>query len=173
MDDNDKPTSRERMQAVLCGVLPDRVPFFPTIYIDHACVACGRQFEEALVNPALGQECMLAAARRYGADAVRFSMGPDASWYEDTIVEHRDGKLQQISRRSGRTEGYYDVKGGGDFIPLEKPAAVAHDSGRAGSERDKCRSVPGTRMSERRCTARTSGSRGRPVRRRPVSGTNH
>jgi len=63
--------SRERMRAVLTGTLPDRVPFFPTIYIDHACVACGKSFEDALVNPALGQECMLGAALRYQTDGVR------------------------------------------------------------------------------------------------------
>ena len=85
-------TSRERMRAVLRGTLPDRIPFFPTIYVDHACVACGRRFEDALANPALGQECMLEAARRYKTDAVRFCMGPDASWYDEKVVEER-GKI--------------------------------------------------------------------------------
>ena len=116
--------SQERMKAALSGHLPDRVPFFPTIYVDHACMACGRRFEEALVNPALGQECMLGAARRYSTDAVRFCIGPDASWYEDKIVVERDGKLLQLSRKTGQAEGYYDVEGGGGLIPFEKPAAV-------------------------------------------------
>jgi len=62
------------MRAVLTGALPDRVPFFPTVYIDHACVACGTRFEDALVNPALGQECMLGAAVRYQTDVVRLCM---------------------------------------------------------------------------------------------------
>lgn len=106
-------TPRDRMRAVLRGELPDRVPFLPTIAVDHACVACGKPFEEALANPALGQECMLGAARRYQTDAVRFSMGPDASWYEEKAVVERDGRLAQISRQSGRLDGYFDVEGGG------------------------------------------------------------
>jgi uroporphyrinogen-III decarboxylase len=110
-------TSRDRMRAVLSGHLPDRVPFLPTIYIDHACLACGHRFEEALVNPALGQACMLGAARRYQADAVRFCMGPPAAWYEASAVAERDGQLMQFSRRDGRVEGRYDVAGGGKFIP--------------------------------------------------------
>ncbi len=106
-----------RMRAALSGRLPDRVPFLPTIYIDHACLACGRRFEEALANPALGQDCMLGAARRYQADAVRFCMGPPTSWYEESMVIERDGKLMQVSRRNGKREGQYDVEGGGKFMP--------------------------------------------------------
>jgi MtaA/CmuA family methyltransferase len=117
-------TSQERMKAVLSGVLPDRVPFCPTIYIDHACLACGRKFEEALINPAVGAECMLGAARRYGADAVRFCMGPGAAWYDEKIVLERDGKLVQLSRKTGKLEGRYDVEGGGTLIPVEKPPTV-------------------------------------------------
>jgi len=112
------------MRAVLGGDLPDRVPFLPTIAVDHACVACGRPFEEALKNPALGQECMLGAARRYETDGVRFTVGPDASWYEDKTVTRRDGRLAQISRQSGGIDGFFDVDGGGQLLPLEKPDPV-------------------------------------------------
>lgn len=108
------------MQAVLAGTLPDRVPFCPTIYTDHACV----EFEEALINPAFGQECMLGATLRYQTDAVRFCMGPEASWYAEKIVVQRDGKLMQCSRGSGKPEGYFDVEGGGKFIPLETNPVV-------------------------------------------------
>lgn len=107
----------QRMRDVLSGNLPDRVPFFPTIFTDHACVACGQRFEDALVDPALGQECMLKAALRYGADAVRFCMGPPASWYDQKVVLPRDGRLVQCSRQSGKLEGHYDLEGGGAFIP--------------------------------------------------------
>ena len=106
------------MRAVLSGELPDRVPFLPTIYMDHACLACGKEFEEALVNPALGQECMLGAALRYAADAVRFCMGPEESWYAEKVVVWRDGKLMQCSRENGEPEGYFDVEGGGKLISL-------------------------------------------------------
>lgn len=112
-------TSRGRMEDVLSGRLPDRVPFCPTIYIDHACMVCGSRFEDALINPALGQECMLGAALRYGADAVRFCMGPKASWYEEKVVASRDGKLTQFARDTGKAEGHFDVDGGGTFIPVE------------------------------------------------------
>ena len=120
----DTPTSRERMTAVLSGKLPDRVPFAPTIFVDHACVACGKKFEDALINPALGQECMLGAALRYETDNVRFVMGPEASWYEEKVVVERDGKLAQLSKKNGKVEGYYDVQGGGKLIPLEKNKKV-------------------------------------------------
>lgn len=117
-------SSRDRLRAAYSGVLPDRVPFFPTIYVDHACVACGESFEDALINPALGQACMLGATRRYDADAVRFCMGPDASWYDEKVVVERDGRLVQLSRKSGKADGYYDVQGGGSLIPLQKPGYV-------------------------------------------------
>ncbi|MBT6145541.1 MAG: hypothetical protein HOH74_08940, partial [Gemmatimonadetes bacterium] len=111
-------TSRQRMRAVLSGQLPDRVPFVPTIALDHACVACGRRFEEALIDPSLGPEVMLGAARRYGTDAVRFAMGPGAGWYDDKVVEERDGQLVQVSRRDGTPDGYFDIAGGGSLIPF-------------------------------------------------------
>jgi len=117
--------SRDRMRAALSGHIPDRVPFHPTIYIDHACIACGKRFEDALVDPAVGQECMLGAALRYQTDAVRFCMGPSASWYEETVVEERDGKLMQFSRRTGKVEGHYDVEGGGGFIPVDANPVVS------------------------------------------------
>jgi len=116
--------SRDRMKAVLSGTLPDRVPFFPTIYVDHACLACDKSFEDALVSPALGQECMLGAALRYQTDAVRFFMGPPDAWYEEKRVAAIDGRLAQFSRRDDKLEGYFDVAGGGSLIPLEKPKPV-------------------------------------------------
>ncbi len=112
------------MREVLAGNLPDRVPFLPTVYTDHACAACGRRFEEALVNPAVGQDCMLGAAVRYGADAVRFPMDPPAVWYEASEVREEDGKLMQFSRRTGRVEGHFDVQGGGKFLPAEPAEPV-------------------------------------------------
>jgi uroporphyrinogen-III decarboxylase len=113
------------MRAVLSGKRPDRVPFFPTIYMDHACLACGKRFEDALINPAVGQACMLGAARRYQADAVRFCLGPPAAWYEASVVMEQDGRLAQQSRRTGRIEGHFDVEGGGKFMPIEPPRPVA------------------------------------------------
>jgi uroporphyrinogen-III decarboxylase len=116
--------SRERISAVLSGSLADRVPFFPTIYVDHACLACGKDFEEALINPAVGQECMLGAALRYQTDAVRFLMGPPEAWYKEKRVAAVDGRLAQFSRRDDKLEGYFDVAGGGSLVLLEKPKPV-------------------------------------------------
>jgi uroporphyrinogen-III decarboxylase len=117
-------TSRERMKAVLSGTLPDRVPFFPTIYVDHACVACGKDFADALANPAVGQECMLGAALRYQTDVVRFLMGPPEAWYAEKRVAAVDGRLAQLSRRDDKLEGHFDVSGGGSLVPLDKPKPV-------------------------------------------------
>jgi len=117
-------TSRERVVAAFTGVIPDRVPFFPTIYIDHACVACGQSFEASLVNPALGAGCMVDAALRYKADACRFVLGPPASWYDEKSVEARDGDLLQIDRKSGEIDGQFDVPGGGNLRLRHPPANV-------------------------------------------------
>ena len=117
-------TSQDRMRAVLTGNLPDRVPFFPTIFTDHACIACGKRFEDALIDPAVGTDCMLSAALLYQTDTVRFPLGPPASWYEEKLVAERDGRLTQFSRKSGKAEGYFDIEGGGMFLPLEPPPAI-------------------------------------------------
>ena len=117
-------TPRERMRTVLSGKIPDRVPFHPTIYTDHACLALDRRFEEAIINPGFGMDCMLEAALLYQTDAVRFLAGPDASWYDDNVVAEEDGKLVQRDRRTGQAEGYYDVAGGGAFFPYDPPVPV-------------------------------------------------
>lgn len=116
--------SIERMRNVLTGELPDRVPFFPTIYIDHACLASGWRFKDALINPALGAAAMLKAALRYQTDAVRFCLGPDFDWYHDKIVTEENGALLQVDRKSGHSEGYYDVAGGGKFIAFNPAPPV-------------------------------------------------
>lgn len=115
-------TSRERMISVMRGELPDRVPFFPTIYTDYACAACGHAFEDAIVNPAFGAQCMLGAARRNRTDAVRFRLGPGTAWYAEKAVVACDGRLLQIDRKTGVREGRFDVEGGGAFHPEEPPA---------------------------------------------------
>ncbi|MBI4027588.1 MAG: hypothetical protein HY360_21560 [Verrucomicrobia bacterium] len=117
-------TSRDRLKTVYSGGIPDRVPFLPTISTDHACQACGRKFEDALINPAFGAECMLGAAVRYSTDAVRFLMGPDVAWYDDKVVAEEGGKLVQRDRSTGKREGTYDVAGGGALIPLAPPPVV-------------------------------------------------
>ena len=117
-------TGRERMRTVLEGEIPDRVPYYPTIYVDHACVACGKSFEDALIDPAVGLECMLGAARRYETDTVRFLIGPDLSWYEEKSVVESDGKLIQIDRKSGKSDGSFDVAGGGKLMPFDPPDYV-------------------------------------------------
>jgi len=117
-------TSRERMRAALSGQLPDRVPFLPTIALDHAAIACGRRFEEVLADPSLGSAFMLDAARHYKVDAVRFALGPGDAWHEEKVVEERDGRLVQVSRSTGKVEGAFDVAGGGGLIPFEPAATV-------------------------------------------------
>ncbi|MDO9465189.1 MAG: uroporphyrinogen decarboxylase family protein [bacterium] len=117
-------TSRDRMKTVLSGNIPDKVPFSPTIYIDYACVLCGKNFEDALINPSLGAECMLGAALKYNTDVVRFVMGPDESWYSDKTVKKEDGILIQYDKKTGTKEGYYDFVGGGYYFPFEKQRFV-------------------------------------------------
>lgn len=117
-------TSRQRMAAVLRGAIPDRVPFHPSYYFDHACVAMGRRFEEFLIDPRLGNPVMLQAARRYRTDTVRMMSGPDDAWFRDKIVREEGGRLVQVDRRTGKKEGVYDVAGGGKFQPFEPPEPV-------------------------------------------------
>lgn len=116
--------SADRMRAALSGRTPDRVPFAPTLYLDHACFACGQRFEEVLINPARAPEFMLDAALRYGSDHVRNFPGPESSWYEQKVVREEDGSLFQYDRRTGHREGEYDLAGGGTLQRLEKPAPV-------------------------------------------------
>jgi len=117
-------TSVERMTTVFQGNLPDRVPFFPTIYTDHACHACGHSFEETLINPALSNDMMLGAARRYETDVVRLVFGPGDAWREQKEVRTENEKLVQFDRASGRAEGTFDVQGGGVFCPYEMPEPI-------------------------------------------------
>jgi MtaA/CmuA family methyltransferase len=117
-------TSRERMRKVFTNEVPDRVPFSPTIYIDHACLVTGYRFEDALIDPSRGAKCMLEAALKYKADAVRFCLGPEESWYQNKIVKDEDGGLVQYDKATGRREGIYDVSGGGKFIEAEPPESV-------------------------------------------------
>lgn len=117
-------THIDRMRAVLRGQLPDRVPFFPTIYIDHACHACGHDFEETLIDPSIGNDMMLKAALRYETDVVRFVMGPDDDWRRNKEVRWEGDALVQFDRNTGKAEGTFDTKGGGMFQPYAPPAPV-------------------------------------------------
>lgn len=117
-------TSRDRMRAVLTGRKPDRVPFFPCIYIDHACHSTGRQFEEALADPRLGVQWTLEANRLYRSDVVRVLLTPPRSWFDEKDVQRRGERLVQIDRRSGHVDGWFDVQAGGALIPAEPPESV-------------------------------------------------
>lgn len=117
--------SRERVSRVFRRKLPDRVPFFPTIFTDHACHASGLRFEDALINPRIAPECMLKAARLYRTDAVRFTMGPGAEWFRRKTVREIDGRLVQHDIASGKAEGFFDAKGGGWFVPYSPAPPVA------------------------------------------------
>ena len=66
-----KWSSRERMRAVLTGEEPDRTPFAPCIYIDHASYCTGHQFDEALADPRLVIQWMLEGNLLYRSDIVR------------------------------------------------------------------------------------------------------
>jgi uroporphyrinogen-III decarboxylase len=107
------------MRAVFCGEKPDRTPFAPCIYIDHASHCLGHHFEEALADPRLGIQWMLEAHLLYRSDIVRVLPTPPHSWFHEKEVERRGGKLLQIDRRSGQVDGWFDVPGGGTLIPAE------------------------------------------------------
>lgn len=117
-------TSRQRMATVLRGGIPDRVPFHPSFYFDHACVVTGNRFEDFLIDPLLGNPVMLQASLRYRTDTVRMMSVPDEEWSNNKIVREEDGQLVQRDRRTGKKEGIYDVAGGGKFQPFEPPPAV-------------------------------------------------
>ncbi|MBM3858723.1 MAG: hypothetical protein FJ395_03630 [Verrucomicrobia bacterium] len=117
-------TSRERMRAILTGNRTDRVPFFPCIFTDHACVALGHTFEEALIDPRLGVRWMYEVGVFYGCDVVRVRATPERSWFEEKIVRLHDGKLAQLDRRTGAVDGYFDVQGGGQLVLVKTPPPV-------------------------------------------------
>ena len=117
-------TSRERMRAALSGEPVDRVPFFPCIYMDHACHATGRDFAEALSDPRLGVRAMLEANVMYGSDVVRVCATPPRQWFEEKDVRWDGEYLVQMDRRSGKVEGRFDLLGGGRLIPTEPEEPV-------------------------------------------------
>ncbi len=117
-------TSRERMCAALTGGKTDRVPFFPCIFTDHACIALGRTFEEALVDPRFGVRCMVETGFFYGCDAVRVRATPERAWFEEKEVRSHDGQLKQVDRRTGQVDGYFDIRGGGQLVLLNPPSPV-------------------------------------------------
>ena len=88
-------TSRERMRAVPAGERPDRTPFFPCIYLDHAAHSTGHRFEEALADPRLGLQWMLQANRLCQSDVVRVLLAPPRSWFRDKKVNRRGERLVQ------------------------------------------------------------------------------
>ena len=112
------------MRAVLTGEEPDRTPFAPCIYIDHASYCTGHQFDEALADPRLVIQWMLEGNLLYRSDIVRVLPTPPYSWFRQKEVEHREGKLSQIDRRSGRVDGWFDVQGGGTLILAQPPEPV-------------------------------------------------
>jgi MtaA/CmuA family methyltransferase len=108
----------------MAGERPDRNPFFPCIYIDHAGHATGHRFEEALADPRLGLRWMLEANRLYQSDVVRVLLTPPRCWFRDKKVERRGEGLLQVDRPSGRVDGWFDVAGGGMLVPAEPPEPV-------------------------------------------------
>ena len=116
--------SIERVSTVLRGGIPDRVPFHPSYYFDHACLVGGRRFEDFLIDPLLGNPLMLQAALRYRTDTVRIASVADEAWSQNKVVREEDGQLIQYDRRTGKKEGCYDVAGGGKFQPFEPPAPI-------------------------------------------------
>lgn len=117
-------SSRERMAAALRGMLPDRVPFHPSFYFDHACLVTGQRFEDFIINPLLGNPTMVQAALRYRTDTVRLMIVPGDDWFTGKEVREEDGRLVQYDRRTGHAEGIYDVAGGGEFQPFAAPPPV-------------------------------------------------
>lgn len=117
-------TSRERMRAVLAAERPDRVPFFPCIYLDHASHCMGRTFEEALADPRQGLRWMFDANRLYRSDAVRVMLTPARSWSRDKEVRREGERLVQVDRRSRQVDGWFDVQGGGMLVPAQPPEPV-------------------------------------------------
>lgn len=110
-------TSRERLRAALSGEAVDRTPFLPCIAADHACVAAGHTYEEALRDPRHGLRWNLAANLRYGSDAVRVWPTPPRAWFESKEVRHVSGRLAQVDRHTGQVDGWFDVAGGGSLVP--------------------------------------------------------
>ncbi len=109
------------MTTVLRGGLSDRVPFHPSIFFDHAFVACGKRFEDMLINPMLGNPYMLEAAQRYQTDTVRFMIVPDDEWCRTKVVKEEADGVFQYDRKTGKREGAFDVQGGGKLQLFEPP----------------------------------------------------
>ena len=62
-------TSRERMETVLRGGRPDRIPFVPSIY-EHGAAVIGVTPSEASQDPGLMARAAIESFRRYGHDLI-------------------------------------------------------------------------------------------------------
>ncbi len=118
--------SKERVKIAMSGGIPDRVPVIPQICHPHAIRALGMDFRktmiEALKNPLLVDELVLACCRSYGVDGIRI-------WIPaDPIDIFDDGENVWELDKSGKKVGRLDFMGGGRIVPLnEKPILESNE----------------------------------------------
>ncbi len=118
--------SRTRMQKAFELKQPDRVPFFPTIWVDHACYSCGFSQKDGIKNPDIPYKAMLDTAKRYRMDAVRVWIGQRKGWFKKNAVVEEGNDLFLVNRKNGQKIGKYDVDGGWGIIPLKADGSVDH-----------------------------------------------
>lgn len=62
--------SRERIEALLKGETPDRIPIFPKISFATSCVVPGMNMHDYTTNPENMAKAIILSAEKYGYDAV-------------------------------------------------------------------------------------------------------
>lgn len=118
--------SKIRMQKVFELKQPDRVPFFPTIWVDHACYSCGFSQKDGIKNRDIPYRAVLETSRRYQMDAVRVWIGQGRDWFKENVVAEEGNDLFLIDRKNGQKIGKYDIEGGWGIIPLKPNGFIDH-----------------------------------------------
>jgi len=118
-------TATERFYTALSGLLPDRVPSFPKIFMDLGAALAGKGVREVIEDPRVAMEVLVNAGLQVGADGARLFHCPARR----TAI--REEILVEVDQ-TGRVLGSIDLYGGlatrledADHIRLEDPVQMA------------------------------------------------
>ena len=118
-------TASERLYTALSGLLPDRVPTLPKIWVDLGAALTGTDLREVIENPETAMEVIVQGALEVKADAARlfhFPARKTAVLDEDLVELDQDGNvLGKIDVLGGLATQLTDP----DKIRLEDPYQMA------------------------------------------------
>jgi len=118
-------TASERFHSALSGLLPDRVPTLPKIWVDLGAALTGTDLREVIEDPSIAMEVTVKAAFAVRADGARLFHFPRRT----TAI--RNGAVVEVDK-DGNVLGNIDMQGGlstqltdSNRIRLEDPYQMA------------------------------------------------